>query len=184
LFLFKLIDESNKTVRRYLHTGDFRACPKQVLHPAIAKLSDPIDMLYLDTTYLNSRYCFPAQEQVVKAVVSLIGNAIKKGGLVPVSTGRTSRKKAMARDPSQMALDTWFKSANRKQIGEQENVVTERKESYNKNGESVHEDKKSNYGGDNGVSRIHGTTLSESKLLVVVGTYLIGKEKIFIGMLG
>ncbi|CAG8688372.1 23518_t:CDS:2, partial [Gigaspora rosea] len=63
LFLFK-IKCANGEIKRYLHTGDFRACPRQVLHSAIAQPNNPpIDILYLDTTYLNERYCFPAQEQ-------------------------------------------------------------------------------------------------------------------------
>ena len=172
MFLFKLIDKNNKTVRRYLHTGDFRACPKQVLHSAIANLSDPIDVLYLDTTYLNSHYRFPAQEQVVKAVVSLIGKAVKSGGLAPVSKDNVSKKKKMVRDPSQMALDNWLKLANSKKIVKVEKGVIEKKDNYNRNGMSAQKD---------GKDHASGITLTGSKLLVVVGTYLIGKEKIFIG---
>ncbi|CAG8536334.1 11544_t:CDS:2, partial [Scutellospora calospora] len=63
LFLFKTKCANGET-KRYLHTGDFRACPRQVLHSAIVQPNNPpIDILYLDTTYLNERYCFPAQEQ-------------------------------------------------------------------------------------------------------------------------
>ena len=54
---------------RYLHCGDFRACPKMVLHPAIAKAK--IDTCYLDTTYLNPKYCFPPQPQVIEACAAL-----------------------------------------------------------------------------------------------------------------
>lgn len=54
---------------RYLHCGDFRACPKQLQHPA---LQQGVDIVYLDTTYLNPRYCFPAQPQVIDACTDLV----------------------------------------------------------------------------------------------------------------
>lgn len=54
---------------RYLHCGDFRACPAHVLHPAIA--SKKIDTVYLDTTYLNPQYCFPPQPLVIAACADL-----------------------------------------------------------------------------------------------------------------
>ncbi|CAG8519753.1 10797_t:CDS:10 [Paraglomus brasilianum] len=113
-----------------------------------------------------------SQEQVVKAVVSLIGKAIKGGGLAPVSKDNVSKKK-MVRDPSQMALDNWLKLANGKKIIKEEKQVIEKKNIHDINGMSAQKDKK---------DYANGIALSESKLLVVVGTYLIGKEKIFIGI--
>jgi DNA cross-link repair 1A protein len=74
----------SKRVFRYLHCGDFRAyvplnssasvlslhsCPKHVLHPAVARAR--IDTCYLDTTYLNPKYCFPPQPQVIEACAIL-----------------------------------------------------------------------------------------------------------------
>ncbi len=38
---------------RYLHCGDFRACPQHVLHPAVK--GKRIDHVYLDTTYLDPK---------------------------------------------------------------------------------------------------------------------------------
>ena len=40
-------------VFRYLHCGDFRACPQHVLHPAVK--GKRIDHVYLDTTYLDPK---------------------------------------------------------------------------------------------------------------------------------
>lgn len=37
----------------YLHCGDFRACPAHILHPAIR--GQRLDIVYLDTTYLNPK---------------------------------------------------------------------------------------------------------------------------------
>nr|XP_019043488.1 DNA cross-link repair 1A protein [Kwoniella bestiolae CBS 10118]OCF22418.1 DNA cross-link repair 1A protein [Kwoniella bestiolae CBS 10118] len=59
----------SKKIFRYLHCGDFRACPKMVLHSAIARA--PVHTCYLDTTYLNPKYCFPPQPQVIDACASL-----------------------------------------------------------------------------------------------------------------
>jgi DNA cross-link repair 1A protein len=58
-----------KRIWRYLHCGDFRACPQMVLHPAIA--GKKIDTCYLDTTYLNPKYCFPPQPLVIDACATL-----------------------------------------------------------------------------------------------------------------
>lgn len=38
---------------RYLHCGDFRACPEHVLHPEVK--GKAIDHVYLDTTYLDPK---------------------------------------------------------------------------------------------------------------------------------
>ena len=58
---------------RYKHHGwtplIADSCPKHVLHPAVVKAN--IDTCYLDTTYLNPKYCFPPQPQVIAACSSL-----------------------------------------------------------------------------------------------------------------
>lgn len=59
---------SNRVVR-YLHCGDFRACPAHTSHPALQK---PVDIVYLDTTYLHPKYNFPAQPQVVQACAAML----------------------------------------------------------------------------------------------------------------
>ncbi|KAL5512893.1 PSO2 [Sanghuangporus vaninii] len=82
LFLFEgpqIINAGDSTYRspfvgtsrifRFLHCGDFRACPQQVLHPVIK--GKRLDMVYLDTTYLNPKYCFPPQPLVTTAVAEL-----------------------------------------------------------------------------------------------------------------
>ncbi|KAI8047583.1 DNA repair metallo-beta-lactamase-domain-containing protein [Gilbertella persicaria] len=53
---------------RYLHTGDFRACPKICLHPL---LKEPIDIVYLDTTYLDPKYSFPSQDSCIQSACQL-----------------------------------------------------------------------------------------------------------------
>ncbi|EPQ25743.1 uncharacterized protein PFL1_06610 [Pseudozyma flocculosa PF-1] len=55
---------------RYLHCGDFRASPVHTNHPQVK--GKKLDIIYLDTTYCNPRYCFPAQDQVVEACAELV----------------------------------------------------------------------------------------------------------------
>ncbi|PWN43805.1 DRMBL-domain-containing protein [Ceraceosorus guamensis] len=56
----------------YLHCGDFRACPEHVRHPTIRR--HRLDIIYLDTTYCNARYCFPPQPLVIDACGQLVAN--------------------------------------------------------------------------------------------------------------
>lgn len=88
LFLFeKTVSNTNphayskeRRVQRILHCGDFRACPAHMEHPqlkpetvdALGKIKQQrIDVCYLDTTYLNPRYSFPPQTDVIRACADL-----------------------------------------------------------------------------------------------------------------
>ncbi|KAJ3505939.1 hypothetical protein NMY22_g17407 [Coprinellus aureogranulatus] len=66
---FKSPHIGSSRVFRYLHCGDFRASPRHVLHPAVK--GKWIDHVYLDTTYLDPKYTFPPQAQVVSACADL-----------------------------------------------------------------------------------------------------------------
>ncbi|WFD43964.1 DNA cross-link repair protein PSO2/SNM1 [Malassezia psittaci] len=88
---------------RYLHCGDFRACPQQLMHPALQR---GVDIVYLDTTYLNPRYCFPAQPEVINACVDLVLNT-KKGEFAPKRQGILSWAPASiqpSEDPSDLLV--------------------------------------------------------------------------------
>jgi len=88
---------------RYLHCGDFRACPAQATHKAIQNAC-PLDAIYLDTTYLNPQYCFPPQPQVIKACADLVTS--KTSPLVVVGTYSIGKERlflALAE-----ALDTYI----------------------------------------------------------------------------
>ncbi|KAJ4137813.1 DNA cross-link repair protein PSO2/SNM1 [Fusarium equiseti] len=86
LFLFEktMKQGTNNRVQRILHCGDFRACPAHVKHPLLKPdIADSIpgkikqqkiDICYLDTTYLNPRYSFPPQNDVIKACADLCGS--------------------------------------------------------------------------------------------------------------
>lgn len=83
MFLFEKAIGSgpNKKTKRILHCGDFRACAEHVRHPLLrpdvqdsisGKLKQQrIDICYLDTTYLNPRYSFPPQNDVIQASADL-----------------------------------------------------------------------------------------------------------------
>ncbi|KAI1382266.1 DRMBL-domain-containing protein [Hypoxylon crocopeplum] len=77
LFLFEKTVGKGSRKQRILHCGDFRACPAQVTHPLLKPETldavsgkvkqQKIDVCYLDTTYLNPRFSFPPQDDVIKA---------------------------------------------------------------------------------------------------------------------
>ncbi|ORX70515.1 hypothetical protein DL89DRAFT_277980 [Linderina pennispora] len=84
-----LFEVPGETVRRIVHTGDFRAAPlhvRQIARVFATDLGRPVtpgmlggeeagrpsaDYVYLDTTYLEPRYMFPPQSAVVAAVGEL-----------------------------------------------------------------------------------------------------------------
>ncbi|ORY82630.1 DNA repair metallo-beta-lactamase-domain-containing protein [Protomyces lactucae-debilis] len=135
LFFFE--GEVRGKILRYLHCGDFRATPTQLMHPAIA--GKRIDALYLDTTYLAPKYAFPSQEEVIEACCHVCKDlaGILKPEENPVGEARQVH-----------GLDKFLKKDN------------------------------------NLVSTAPATVPAKPKgrLLVVVGTYSIGKERIVVGI--
>lgn len=115
IFLF-----TNTSNKRILHCGDFRACSSMIRHPELSRAK--IDEVYLDTTYLNPKYCFPPQKEVIDACAELC---------VSLSTGSVSSE----------ASNPFVKS--------------------------------------NAASKIKP---ANGRLLVVIGTYSIGKERICVGI--
>ena len=84
LFLFEKTVQTRgrgSSTQRILHCGDFRACAAHVEHPLLRpetldavtgrSRQQKIDVCYLDTTYLSPRYSFPPQEDVVAACAEL-----------------------------------------------------------------------------------------------------------------
>ncbi|OJD10880.1 hypothetical protein AJ78_08222 [Emergomyces pasteurianus Ep9510] len=83
MFLFekRIGNGPKRKVQRILHCGDFRACPAHVQHPLLRpdvvdsltgkSRQQVIDVCYLDTTYLNPKYSFPNQDDVVTACAAV-----------------------------------------------------------------------------------------------------------------
>lgn len=152
LFLFeKEVGKGHASkLQRVLHCGDFRACQAHVEHPLLqSNILDAVsgehrqqklDVCYLDTTYLNPKYAFPPQQQVIQACADMC----------------VSLSKAQA-DES----DGWEQM--RRQRAGLGMVKFVHKSSHIEGNETL----KSPYRG---------------RLLVVVGTYSIGKERICVGI--
>lgn len=130
LFIFDIQDSTDKNRWiRHLHTGDFRANPQMCLHPLLRQPENTIiDHLYLDTTYLNSKYSFPAQDESINAACNIIKEYIS-------NRHDNERPKTI--------LEKW--------IIKKPSESTDNSKSQNKS----------------------------DGLLIVVGTYTIGKERVF-----
>lgn len=148
LFLFEKSFGSGPAARRQriLHCGDFRASPTHIEHPLLRP--DPInpvtgqprqqriDTCYLDTTYLNPKYAFPSQEDVITACSELCVRLNEESGM------GSELEKANGGGLMSKFLSSITKS----------DTASERPSS------------------------------NAGRLLVVIGTYSIGKERICLGI--
>ncbi|KAG5930192.1 hypothetical protein E4U42_002746 [Claviceps africana] len=164
LFLFEKPAEqggaNRRRGKRILHCGDFRACPAHVKHPlmkpdvqdvATGTLTQQvIDICYLDTTYLNPKYSFPPQNDVIKACVDLCAS------LSPNPDSKDGLWEKSAKEDGTQAVSKFFSSTN---------TSTSMKP-----------------GDDNGKSQAKQRPKLGQRLLVVCGTYSIGKERICIAI--
>ena len=151
LFLFeKAVGKSKK---RVLHCGDFRACRAHVEHPLLRPdvldaisgktREQKIDVCYLDTTYLNPKYAFPTQDDVIKACADMC---------ISLSSAVTDKD------------DAW-------EVMKRERAGAGMVQLLGSGSKTLPQE-----GGD-------GTaTAPRGKLLVVVGTYSIGKERMCLGI--
>lgn len=152
LFLFeKEVGRTNSPkLQRVLHCGDFRACQAHIEHPLLRpdvldavsgkNRQQKLDVCYLDTTYLNPKYAFPPQQQVIQACADMCVSLSKKRA-----------------DES----DSW-EQMKRDRAG-QGMVKFVQKDSASDN-------------------PIEPKSPERGRLLVIVGTYSIGKERICIGI--
>lgn len=139
---------------RVLHCGDFRACPAHISHPLLMpdivdsitgkSKEQKIDVCYLDTTYLNPRYSFPPQEQVIKACAEICLSLRNE------FTSSENGLELTKRDAG-TCMSKFLKQS-----------TTEMKDQIIKTPVS--------------------STRSRGRLLIVCGTYSIGKERICIGI--
>ncbi|KAI9798974.1 MAG: hypothetical protein M1833_004327 [Piccolia ochrophora] len=164
LFLYEKIvgKGKNPKVHRVLHCGDFRACPAHLSHPLLrpelldAVTNKPagqqkIDVCYLDTTYLNPRYAFPSQEQVITACADMCVSLRKE---------RTDEN------------DSWEKM-KRERAGSGMTAFVQK---------DVAKASDTDTASASTASTTNPTSKPRGRLLVVVGTYSIGKERICLGI--
>lgn len=140
-----------------LAAPDFRASPAHLNHPCM--IGKKIDLCYLDTTYLDPKYCFPAQELVIEACAELVRTRVIGGDKDAFrSTGGKEQKEG------ETAMKGWLaKIEDVKEEVKQEMVIEVVDDPDDKladgKGKGKEKEKK------------------PERLLVVVGTYSIGKER-------
>lgn len=164
LFLFEKEIGSGKASRlqRVLHCGDFRACQAHLEHPLLRpdvvdvvsgkNKQQKLDVCYLDTTYLNPKYAFPPQQQVIQACADMCVSLNKEE--IDESDGWEKMKKERAGE----GMVKFIQRAAEAGTEPNDDEPTQ-------------------------TSPLNiGVNKSRGKLLVVVGTYSIGKERICIGI--
>ncbi|ERF70205.1 hypothetical protein EPUS_00393 [Endocarpon pusillum Z07020] len=168
LYLFEKVVRKgpNPKTNRILHCGDFRACPAHVNHPLLRPdvldsisgktKQQMIDTCYLDTTYLTPKYAFPSQEDVINSCAEMCVSLSKE---IPDTNDNWERAK-LERAGSGMAK--FLEKGN-----DEDNSVVKREDNYVFKEEGDHSDMKPS---------------GRGRLLVVIGTYSIGKERICLGI--
>ncbi|KAF7899166.1 uncharacterized protein EAF01_008379 [Botrytis porri] len=160
LFLFEKTTGGGQRpkVQRILHCGDFRACPAHIAHPLLMPnivdsvngktKQQKIDVCYLDTTYLNPKYSFPSQEDVVKACADMCVSLSKERAEESDAWETVKRERAGSK------MTNFIKPS----------LKVEAEDSDAPEIPSKSEKK------------------ARGRLLVVCGTYSIGKERIVLGI--
>ncbi|KAL7754017.1 DNA cross-link repair protein PSO2/SNM1 [Sorochytrium milnesiophthora] len=196
IILFRVPNAGHRhgTYTCHFHTGDFRAHPVMLRHPALAfHTQHAIDHLYLDTTYLKPNYAFPAQELILRLVYQLVKDVVSGK---PVVVGRIIKRGGARAQPAPEtgvlpriggALKQLFGiSAQATDAADGDQYDIDDKDDVDEL-DLVHPADPS---GDNDMFEfnpdIHlpdvftGQPVSARRVLIVVGTYLIGKEKVFL----
>ncbi|KAI8604837.1 DNA repair metallo-beta-lactamase-domain-containing protein [Dissophora ornata] len=153
LFVFDLQNPR----RRYLHTGDFRACPEMSVDPILRQPQNlPIDILYLDTTYSNPRYTFPPQDLVIRETASLVCKE------VGIHNSQAATQTVIKVTKKVNIMESWLK----KESGNSEKLLSMSiKTSQSIRSKQQWQEPK-----------------EKNKIVVCVGTYLIGKERVFMAI--
>ncbi|PNS15857.1 DNA cross-link repair protein pso2/snm1 [Sphaceloma murrayae] len=170
LYLFeKVVGKGpNPKLQRVLHCGDFRACKAHVEHPLLRpdvqdavsgkKRDQKIDVCYLDTTYLNPKYAFPSQENVIQACADMCVSLSK------VRTDSSDGWETMKRERAGAGMVKFVKRESEEVLIKQED-----EEEVKPDLDAMSVMKRAN-------------EKHRGRLLVVVGTYSIGKERICLGI--
>ncbi|KAK2071256.1 hypothetical protein P8C59_005694 [Phyllachora maydis] len=183
LFLFEKTVAGERT-QRILHCGDFRACPAHVAHPQLRPDTvdrvtgktrrQKIDVCYLDTTYLNPRYSFPPQDDVIRAcadVCKALSDGLARGEDEEWQT--LLRRREGGPPPGPESVSKFFTSDKQEAEGRA-------KDGRGKSGTTPAS--KASPPTDNAFTALAsgaaGARAAHNRLLVVCGTYSIGKERI------
>ena len=166
LYLFEKVvgKGKNPKVHRILHCGDFRACPAHVQHPLLrpdvidsvtgkATAQQKLDVCYLDTTYLTPKYAFPSQEEVIKACADMC---------VSLSKDRVDDSDDWEQTKKERAGNGMVKFVRKDSTSIKEEIDEDDIDAMKVNTNSGKK--------------------SRGRLLVIVGTYSIGKERICLGV--
>lgn len=187
---------NNQPPLRYLHTGDFRATPAHTTHPSITSAL-PLDLLYLDTTYCQPHHVFPAQSTVIDETVRLCTELVGRQGergCVDLRwllqrrevrervrrVGRREREAAMVRKTNGSIVE-WMRSGRvTRSAVEVESAIAVEVGGVDVAGDSneVMEEEEEEI-----MAPLDPTAHRRCRTLIVVGAYLIGKERVFTGML-
>ncbi|KAL1305721.1 hypothetical protein AAFC00_007308 [Neodothiora populina] len=154
-------------LQRVLHCGDFRACPAHLENPLLMPdivdrvtgktRQQKIDVCYLDTTYLNPKYAFPSQTEVIKACADMCVSLNK------VTPDESDGWEQMKRARAGKGMVKFVQKDSEPKIKQEEDEDSKEDVKVMQNGKL-------------------GSEKSRSRLLVVVGTYSIGKERICLGI--
>lgn len=163
LFLFEkpIGKGKNPRMQRVLHCGDFRACRAHLEHPLLRPdvldavsgktRQQKLDVCYLDTTYLNPKYAFPSQGQVIQACADMCVS------LNRIRADETDGWEQMKRERAGKGMVNFVRKDS--------DIVKE----------EINEE-------DIDAMKLSKGTKTRGKLLVVVGTYSIGKERMCLGI--
>lgn len=173
MFLFE--KTAGGRTQRILHCGDFRACPAHVEHPKLhpetvdaitgRTKEQKIDVCYLDTTYLNPRYSFPPQDDVVQACAELCARL---------------NDDLLADDTREW--DALQRRRERKGAGNTESVTKFFTAASASASSAAGAPKPPPPGPPNAFTALSAPRHNPKRLLVVCGTYSIGKERICVAI--
>lgn len=163
----------NPRTQRILHCGDFRACPAQVAHPLLKPETldsisgkvrqQKIDVCYLDTTYLNPRYSFPPQDDVIRACAEFCKSIAEDPNAADEALSARKKRAKGGKSGSSSTVSQFFAKEN--SDGDKTTIAsskdTDKKEKTNTT-----------------TTTTNNKNNNKNRLLVVCGTYSIGKERI------
>ncbi|KAJ3126602.1 hypothetical protein HK098_007357 [Nowakowskiella sp. JEL0407] len=159
LFHFSIPSNTSDTPTRILHTGDFRVHRSHMHHPLWK--CDILDFIYLDTTYCNKKYSFPSQD-IVLDVIAEIAKEISEGKCVtdlwPKQKQAKKKKLSFTDNGERQLMAAWI---NRPQSP----VFSSKPASKNSTLDMF--------------NFTFTPSQTPTKTLYLVGSYTIGKEKVF-----